>query len=85
MFNDFDGKNQSGEDRGRMGVSLGLSLLIFGALAALTATVVATAKAVVEREREVTVEFAQLPPPPPRTPLRSHRPPWKPPRPTRPP
>jgi protein TonB len=64
MFNDFDGSAKDEEKgRGRMGLSLALSALLYGVLAALLVSVVATARAVV-REREVEVEFASLPPAP---------------------
>ncbi|MEM9195749.1 MAG: hypothetical protein AAGF12_41670, partial [Myxococcota bacterium] len=74
MFQDFD-KNKGGEEgaRGRTGVSLALSLVIFGVLGAVIATAMATARAVVDTgPRDVDVEFADLPeaepepePPPP--------------------
>ncbi len=61
MFNDFDGSQKDDEKgRGRMGLSLALSALVYGVMAALLVTAVATARAVV-REREVEVEFASLP------------------------
>ena len=64
MFNDFDGSTKDEEKgRGRMGLSLALSAVLYGVLAALLVSVVATARAVV-REREVEVEFASLPPAP---------------------
>lgn len=89
MFNDFDSTTEDEEKgRGRMGVSLALSAMIYGVIAAVLATVVATARAVV-REREVEVEFASMPtlpepepepevapppPPPPRPRPRTNRP-----------
>ena len=41
MFKDFDDKQQTQEERGRMGASLGASLLVFGLLGALLASVAA--------------------------------------------
>ncbi|NOY89599.1 MAG: hypothetical protein GXP55_00220 [Deltaproteobacteria bacterium] len=84
MFQDFDDKPGRDEGRGRMGVSFGVSLALFGLVAVFLATAVATARAVVRRQREVSVEFAELPqapaveeapppPPPPPPPPRRRR------------
>lgn len=47
-----------------MGVSFGVSLVLFAVIAAFLATAVATARAVVQHHREVAIEFAELPPEP---------------------
>ncbi|MFW2389600.1 MAG: hypothetical protein ACN4G0_14765 [Polyangiales bacterium] len=76
MFSDFDKnkKKESGEARGRMGLSLAVSA-VFYVLAGLgVAAAVATAKVVVDRqERDVAVEFAAAP-----TPVQQERPKPKP-------
>lgn len=63
MFEDFqDGAGEDESGKKRRAMSLGISLLIYGGLAAGLAVVAATASAVLPKEREVPVEFAELPP-----------------------
>ncbi len=62
MFSDFDGSKKTKEGRGRMGLSLAVSSIVYVAIGAIVVTLVATARAVViQKEREVAVEFAALP------------------------
>ncbi len=62
MFSDFDGSKKTKEGRGRMGLSLAVSSIVYVAIGAIVVTLVATARAVVvKREREVNVEFAAVP------------------------
>jgi hypothetical protein len=81
LFNDFEKGTEQTEGRGRAGVSLAASLLIFAVLAGGLGAAMATAKAVVSRrDRDLDVEFASLPepepepeveaPPPPPPPVR---------------
>jgi hypothetical protein len=81
MFSDFDNRSKNDEGRGRMGASFALSAIVFGAIAAVLATAVATAH-VVRRPPDIDVEFAAIapapappepevaPPPPPPPPRR---------------
>ena len=62
MFNDFDGEHEEDASRGRKAASLGVSLLIYGGLAAFALTAVTAARAVVREE--VIVEFMAPPPMP---------------------
>ncbi|MBW2510366.1 MAG: hypothetical protein JRE81_17180, partial [Deltaproteobacteria bacterium] len=63
MFSDFDQKKkESTEERGRMGVSLALSAVVYVVAAVGVAAAVATAKVVVDRqERDVDIQFAAAP------------------------
>ena len=62
MFSDFDKAKKHSEGRGRMGVSLALSAVVYVLIAGGLAAAIATARAVVvKKEREVAVEFATLP------------------------
>ena len=65
MFSDFDQKKkESTEERGRMGVSLALSAVVYVVAAVGVAAAVATAKVVVDRqERDVDIQFAAAPTP----------------------
>jgi len=86
MFQDFDDRDGKQEGRGRIGVSFGVSLVVFAAIAAFLATAVATARAVVQHRNDVSIEFAELPtapdvehappppPPPPPPPVRRQGP-----------
>ncbi|MEZ4288736.1 MAG: hypothetical protein R3A47_11490 [Polyangiales bacterium] len=61
MFSDFDGKKKTTDGRGRMGLSLALSSVVYLLLAGGLAAAIATARAVVvKKERDVDVEFATL-------------------------
>src|SRR5690606_6035394 len=62
MFEDFqDGAGDDESGKKRRAMSLGISLLIYGGLAAGLAVVAATASAVLPKVKEVPVEFAELP------------------------
>ncbi|MGB5697714.1 MAG: hypothetical protein WBM46_18830 [Polyangiales bacterium] len=65
MFSDFDKKKkESTEERGRMGLSLAVSSVVYVVAAVGVAAAVATAKVVVDRqERDVEIQFAALPTP----------------------
>ena len=65
MFSDFDKKKtESDESRGRMGLSLAVSSVVYVIAGLGVAAAVATAKVVVDRqERDVAVEFAAAPTP----------------------
>jgi hypothetical protein len=65
MFSDFDKKKkESTEERGRMGLSLAVSSVIYVVAAVGVAAAVATAKVVVDRqERDVEIQFAAAPTP----------------------
>jgi len=75
MFSDFDKKKtESDESRGRMGLSLAVSSVVYVVAGLGVAAAVATAKVVVDRqERDVAVEFAAAP-----TPVEQERPKPKP-------
>jgi hypothetical protein len=75
MFSDFDKtKKESNESRGRMGLSLAVSSLVYVIAGLGVAAAVATAKVVVDRqERDVDVQFAVAP-----TPVEQERPKPKP-------
>ena len=75
MFSDFDDKKkESTEERGRMGVSLALSAVVYVVAGLGVAAAVATAKVVVDRqERDVAIQFAAAP-----TPVEKERPKPKP-------
>lgn len=66
MFSDFDKKKkESTEERGRMGLSLAVSSVVYVVAAVGVAAAVATAKVVVDRqERDVEIQFAAVPTPP---------------------
>jgi hypothetical protein len=63
MFSDFDKKKkESTEERGRMGLSLAVSSVVYVVAAVGVAAAVATAKVVVDRqERDVEIQFAAAP------------------------
>jgi len=63
MFSDFDKKKkESTEERGRMGLSLAVSSVVYVVAAVGVAAAVATAKVVVDRqERDVEIQFAAVP------------------------
>jgi hypothetical protein len=62
MFEDFEKSDSRGEGRRRMGVSLLISGVIFGGIAAALAAAIATAHVVVKRRQaDVAVSFADLP------------------------
>jgi hypothetical protein len=65
MFSDFDKKKrESTEERGRMGLSLAVSSVVYVVAAVGVAAAVATAKVVVDRqERDVEIQFAAAPTP----------------------
>ncbi|MGD8826825.1 MAG: hypothetical protein PVI24_17705, partial [Myxococcales bacterium] len=65
MFKDFEkGKSQEDEGRGRMGVSLAVSAVIYVLAGLGIVAAVATAKVYVDkRERDIAVEFAAAPTP----------------------
>jgi hypothetical protein len=64
MFEDFDEQQTTQEARGRMGVSLVLSAVIFGLLMSGVAAAVATARVVAKRRQaDLDVQFAALPGP----------------------
>jgi hypothetical protein len=63
MFEDFQDHVEEDESgKRRRAMSLGISLLVYGALAGGLAVIAATASAVLPKEREVPVKFAELPP-----------------------
>jgi len=65
MFSDFDKKKGSTEERGRIGLSLAVSSVVYVVAALGVAAAVATAKVVVDRqERDVEIQFAAAPTPP---------------------
>ena len=66
MFSDFDKKKkESTEERGRIGLSLAVSSVVYVVAAVGVAAAVATAKVVVDRqERDVEIQFAAVPTPP---------------------
>jgi hypothetical protein len=64
MFSDFDNKKkkESTEERGRIGLSLAVSSVVYVVAALGVAAAVATAKVVVDRqERDVEIQFAAVP------------------------
>lgn len=63
MFSDFDkNKKESPEERGRIGLSLAVSSVVYVVAAAGVAAAIATAKVVVDRqERDIEVQFAAAP------------------------
>ena len=62
MFSDFDHKKKSVEEKGRMGLSLAVSAVVYIVAAVGVAAAVATAKVVVDRqERDVEIQFAAAP------------------------
>ena len=63
MFSDFDKKKkESTEERGRIGLSLAVSSVVYVVAAVGVAAAVATAKVVVDRqERDVEIQFAAAP------------------------
>jgi len=63
MFSDFDHKKkESTEERGRIGLSLAVSSVVYVVAAVGVAAAVATAKVVVDRqERDVEIQFAAAP------------------------
>jgi len=63
MFSDFDNnKKKSTEERGRIGLSLAVSAVVYIVAAAGVAAAVATAKVVVDRqERDIEIQFATAP------------------------
>jgi hypothetical protein len=63
MFSDFDKKKkESTEERGRIGLSLAVSSVVYVVAALGVAAAVATAKVVVDRqERDVEIQFAAAP------------------------
>lgn len=63
MFSDFDKKKKdSAEERGRIGLSLAVSSVVYVVAALGVAAAVATAKVVVDRqERDVEIQFAATP------------------------
>ncbi len=62
MFSDFEKNKKSQEGKGRMGVSLALSTLIYGLIAGGIAAAVATARVAIEKkEHDIDVQFAALP------------------------
>ncbi len=65
MFKDFDGGDKaSQEGRGRMGVSLAVSAVVYALVGIGVVAAVATAKVVVDkRERDIAVQFAARPTP----------------------
>ena len=65
MFKDFEGGDKgSQEGRGRMGVSLAVSAVVYALVGIGVVAAVATAKVVVDkRERDIAVEFAARPTP----------------------
>lgn len=65
MFSDFDkNKKEAPEERGRMGLSLAVSSVVYVVAALGVAAAVATAKVYVDkRERDIAVEFAAAPTP----------------------
>jgi hypothetical protein len=65
MFSDFDEKKkESTEERGRIGLSLAVSSVVYVVAAVGVAAAVATAKVVVDRqERDVEIQFAAAPTP----------------------
>jgi periplasmic protein TonB len=64
MFEDFEKSDASKEGRGRMGVSLVISGVIFLSIGAALAAAIATARVVVRRAKsDVDVSFAALPRP----------------------
>jgi hypothetical protein len=65
MFSDFDKtKKEPAEERGRIGLSLAVSSVVYVVAALSVAAAVATAKVVVDRqERDVEIQFAATPTP----------------------
>lgn len=65
MFSDFDKKKKdSAEERGRIGLSLAVSSVVYVVAGLSVAAAVATAKVVVDRqERDVEIQFAATPTP----------------------
>ena len=63
MFSDFDNnKKKSTEERGRIGLSLAVSAVVYIVAAVGVAAAVATAKVVVDRqERDIEIQFATAP------------------------
>lgn len=64
MFNDFKKGAQSTEGRGRMGLSLAVSAVIYALIGVGVVAAIATAKVVVDRrDRDIAVQFAAAPTP----------------------
>lgn len=64
MFNDFKKGTHKTEGKGRMGLSLAVSAVIYALIGLGTVAAIATAKVVVERrDRDIAVEFAATPTP----------------------
>src|SRR5262249_56746798 len=58
---DFDKEKKTTEGKGRMGVSLALSAVIYGGVAMAIAAAVATKVAIEKKEHDIEIQFAALP------------------------